>query len=66
MTEPLALSCGEIVELLSDYFEDALEAATRERVDEHLATCPDCTAYVAQMRTTIGLLGRLREHWQPR
>jgi anti-sigma factor RsiW len=55
------MSCREVVDLLTDYLEDALEPATRERVDEHLATCPECMAYVAQMRTTIGLLGRLRE-----
>ena len=61
MTEPPALSCREIVELLTDYLEDALEPAMRERVEEHLATCPGCTTYLAQMRTTIGLLGRLRE-----
>jgi len=55
------LSCREVVELITDYLEDALPELARARVEEHLATCPDCTAYVAQMRTTIGLLGRLRE-----
>jgi anti-sigma factor RsiW len=55
------LTCREIVELLTDYLEGALSEPARARVDAHLTTCPDCTAYVAQMRTTIGLLGRLRE-----
>ena len=55
------LTCREIVDLLTDYLEGALPEPTSARVDAHLATCPDCTAYVAQMRTTIGLLGRLRE-----
>ena len=55
------LTCREIVELLTDYLEGALAEPAAARVAAHLATCPDCTAYVAQMRTTIGLLGRLRE-----
>ena len=55
------LSCREVVELLTDYLEDALGDLERARVEAHLATCPDCTAYLAQLRTTIGLLGRLRE-----
>jgi len=60
------LTCREVVELLSDYLEDELPAAQRARVDAHLATCPDCLAYLAQLRTTIGALGRLREHDVPR
>lgn len=59
------LPCREVVELLTDYLEDALPAGERARVEEHLATCPDCTAYVEQLRTTIGMLGRLREEDVP-
>jgi anti-sigma factor RsiW len=55
------LTCREIVELLSDYLEDALPARERARVDAHLQTCPECTAYLTQLRATIGALGRLRE-----
>ena len=58
---PRPWGSSAVVELLSDYLEDALAADKRARVDAHLATCPDCTAYVAQLHTTIGLLGRLRE-----
>jgi anti-sigma factor RsiW len=60
------LSCGEIVELLTDYLDNALEPAARERVEQHLALCPECATYIAQMRTTIGLLGRLREQDVPK
>jgi anti-sigma factor RsiW len=55
------LTCRELVDLLTDYLEDALSPLQRARVEEHLATCPDCTAYLAQTRTTVRLLGRLRE-----
>jgi anti-sigma factor RsiW len=60
------LTCREVVELLSDYLEDGLSAGERARVDAHLATCPDCLAYLTQLRTTIGALGRLREDDVPR
>jgi len=55
------LTCRELVDVLTDYLEDALPPLERARVEEHLATCPDCIAYLAQMRTTIGLLDRLRD-----
>jgi anti-sigma factor RsiW len=59
------MSCRELVDLLSDDLDDALPPAMAERVESHLATCPDCSAYVAQLRATIGLLGRLREEDVP-
>jgi len=60
------LTCREVVELLSGYLEDVLPAGRRARVEAHLATCPDCLAYLEQLRTTIGALGRLREQDVPR
>ncbi|MDP1847512.1 MAG: zf-HC2 domain-containing protein [Solirubrobacteraceae bacterium] len=60
------LTCREVVELLSDYLEDGLPVGERARVEAHLATCQDCLAYLAQLRTTIGALGRLREQDVPR
>ena len=55
------LTCKELVELVTDYFEDALPAAERARVDEHLAGCPFCRIYLEQMRATVRSLGRLSE-----
>jgi hypothetical protein len=49
------------VELISDYLEEVLPAAERNRIEEHLAQCPGCTAYLEQMRQTIRALGRLVE-----
>jgi anti-sigma factor RsiW len=51
------LSCQELVELVTDYLEDALPPAERARFDAHLAECPGCELYVEQMRTTIALAG---------
>jgi anti-sigma factor RsiW len=56
----IALSCRELVELVTDYFEDALPAPERARFDAHIAGCEHCTVYLEQMRTTILLTGRLR------
>ena len=59
------LTCRELVELVTDYLEDALPARERERFEEHLAECPACEAYVEQIRATIRLTGRAAAHEEP-
>ena len=56
------LACRELVELVTDYLEDALPAAERERFAAHLADCEGCDAYVEQVRATIRLAGRAAAH----
>jgi anti-sigma factor RsiW len=58
MTDP-GLRCVEVVELVSDYLDDELDAETRRRVEEHLALCPPCRIYVEQVRETVQALGAL-------
>ena len=41
MTFPDELTCQELVELVTDYLEDALSPAERVRFEEHLIVCPD-------------------------
>ena len=53
------LVCQQVVELVTDYLEDALSADDRRRFERHLAGCPHCTEYLAQMRETIRLAGRV-------
>jgi anti-sigma factor RsiW len=53
------LVCQQAVELVTDYLEGALPAAGRRRFERHLAGCPHCTEYLAQMRATIELAGRI-------
>ena len=55
------LTCRELVELVTEYLEGALPAAERQRFEEHLAECPYCQTYLAQMRRTIALVGKLSE-----
>jgi anti-sigma factor RsiW len=53
------LACREVVELVTDYLDDALEPDLRARFDEHLRDCDRCAAYLQQLRTTIRVAGRL-------
>ena len=53
------LVCREAVELVTDYLEGALTDVDRTRLEGHLAACPHCTEYLAQMRRTLDLLGRI-------
>jgi len=54
--------CQELVELITDYLEDALPRAQRRSFEAHIAGCEHCAEYLQQMRTTILLSGRLRTH----
>jgi len=53
------LTCEEVVELVTDYLEGALNEADRERFEEHLVVCGGCSNYLDQIRTTIELTGRV-------
>ena len=57
--EVQGFSCQELVELCTDYLENALVAEERERFEGHLAECGNCRIYLEQMRETIALTGRL-------
>ena len=53
--------CQEMVELITDYLEDSMPRSQRRAFEAHLAGCEHCPEYLAQMRVTIALSGRLRE-----
>jgi anti-sigma factor RsiW len=55
------LTCAELVELVTAYLENRLDARDAARVEEHLAACDGCATYVEQMRATIAATGMLRE-----
>jgi anti-sigma factor RsiW len=54
-----ALSCQEIVELVTDYVEDAMDAELRASFEAHLAGCEGCTHYLDQIEATIRLAGTI-------
>jgi anti-sigma factor RsiW len=49
------LVCQQGVELVTAYLEGTLTAVGGRRFESHLAGCPHCTEYLAQMRKTIEL-----------
>jgi anti-sigma factor RsiW len=53
------LVCQKAVELVTDYLEGVLGRADRRRFEHHLAGCPHCTEYLAQMRATIAITGQV-------
>lgn len=59
------ITCKEMVELMSDYLEDALSAEDRARFEEHLGICEGCTNYLVQIKETIRLTGMLTEEQIP-
>jgi anti-sigma factor RsiW len=54
-----ALVCRQAVELMTDYLEEALSRRDRRRLEHHLAGCPHCSEYLAQIRATIEASGRI-------
>ena len=53
-----ALVCRQAVALMSDYIDGRLAPRDRQRLEVHLAACPHCSEYLAQLRATIDALGR--------
>ncbi|MBI3030158.1 MAG: zf-HC2 domain-containing protein [Candidatus Rokubacteria bacterium] len=45
---------------MQDYVEGALEAPVRQRLDEHLADCPGCLAFIKTYKHTIAISKDLR------
>ena len=52
--------CEIIRDILPLYVDDACSASSREIVDEHLKDCPDCAAYLEQIRDSE-VEGELKE-----
>ncbi len=53
------LTCQEIVEVVTDYVEDAMPPEDRRRFEHHLSYCPGCVTYVEQIREVIRLTGEM-------
>jgi anti-sigma factor RsiW len=54
-----AMTCRELVQLITDYLEGNLSKRDGRRFERHLRGCDGCTTYVEQMRTTVRLAGVL-------
>ncbi len=60
------LTCLELVDLVTDYFEGALAPAQQARFETHLETCRHCRRYLEQIRRTVSTLGGLKAEAIPR
>lgn len=55
------LNCQEVVELVTDYLEQALLPEMQAQFEEHVAECPGCNIYIDQVQQTIMMLRKLAE-----
>jgi anti-sigma factor RsiW len=63
---PDPVTCAGVVELVTEYLEDALDPDVRARFEAHLDDCEECEVYLEQMRATIVAAGRVDvEHVAP-
>jgi predicted anti-sigma-YlaC factor YlaD len=49
---PGNMSCSELVEIVTDYLDDALAPADVQRLEEHIRACGPCADYIQQVRST--------------
>ena len=63
---PDPATCAGVVELVTEYLEDALDPDVRARFEAHLDDCEECEVYLEQMRAMIVAAGRVDvEHVAP-
>ena len=61
MADGTAISCQEVVEVVTDYLEGQMSPADVAVFEAHLDLCDGCKWYVEQMRITIATVGRIDE-----
>jgi len=59
------MRCIELVEVVTEWMDGALEDEDRLLLEAHLVTCGSCVAYVAQLRAVPALLRRQPPHRPP-
>lgn len=59
------LRCRDIVELLVEYLDGALDPAMAHALEAHLADCQECTAFLNTYRGTVRMTRQLREEDLP-
>ena len=58
--KPNRRKCEEVRALMSDYVDEELDVDGRKRVERHVRFCHRCHTVLANLRQTLGALGRLR------
>ena len=65
MADGTAISCQEVVEVVTDYLEGTLAAEDAAIFEAHLELCEGCRWYLDQMRITIESVGRIEDEDVP-
>jgi anti-sigma factor RsiW len=60
------MTCQELVELVTDYLEGTLPREDLARFEAHLAACPGCETYLAQVQATIAVARASGNNVKPR
>ena len=59
------VTCQEVVELVSDYLDQALPPEVASLFEQHVNFCDGCDWYLDQMRSTVATVGRITERDVP-
>jgi anti-sigma factor RsiW len=62
---PLRLTCKDVIGMLMDYLEATLRPETLGAFNHHLASCPQCVAYIATYRKTRQLTAKTAQVEMP-
>jgi predicted anti-sigma-YlaC factor YlaD len=65
MADGTAISCQEVVEVVTDYLEGKLPPEDVAIFEAHLAICDGCQYYLDQIRITIATVGRIEDEAVP-
>ncbi|HET8607416.1 MAG TPA: zf-HC2 domain-containing protein [Gaiellaceae bacterium] len=61
MTDTVAYTCQELVEVVTDYLEGGLSQPERLAFERHVGICPPCRGYLAQLRRVVRSAAALQE-----
>jgi hypothetical protein len=59
------VTCQQVVELVSDYLDQALSPEEASLFEQHVNFCDGCHWYLDQMRSTVATVGRITEQDVP-
>lgn len=53
--------CLDLFKKLSEYIDQELDAATCQKIEQHVKNCPPCQACLETLKTTAGLCHQIEE-----
>jgi anti-sigma factor RsiW len=65
MADGTAISCQEVVEVVTDYLEGRLPPEDAAIFEAHLDLCDGCRWYLEQIQATIAAVGRIEDEEVP-